>query len=292
VALAAAAPVAADASVVPVSVYAKTAPQDAATTDLLYHLRQDVIPQAIEGTGAKAYVGGFQAITADFTTVLTDALPWFLLVVVGLGFLALMVLFRSVIVPALGVLSSLLSLGAALGVTVAVFQWGWFSSVVKLEATGPIFPFLPIMVFAILFGLSCDYQVFLVSRMHEEWVNTKENRKAVRRGLAGSGRVVAMAAAIMTSVFGAFILANDATIKLFGVALSTAVLFDAFVVRLVLIPSLMTIIGPVNWWLPDWLSRFLPHVSVESESDIEAGAAEIVDVEEPGEEPERQPAGV
>ena len=187
--------------------------------------------------------------------MLTDALPWFLLVVVGLGFLALMVLFRSIIVPAMGVLSSLLSLGAALGITVAVFQWGWFSSIVKLEATGPIFPFLPVMVFAILFGLSCDYQVFLVSRMHEEWVNTKDNRKAVRRGLAGSGRVVAMAAAIMTSVFGAFILGNDATVKLFGVALSTAVLFDAFVVRLVLIPSLMTIVGEPNWWLPGWLSR-------------------------------------
>jgi putative drug exporter of the RND superfamily len=292
VALAVAAPVASDATVVPVTVVPTTAPQDKATTDLLYHLREDVIPQATSSTGAKAYVGGFQAITADFTTVLTDALPWFLLVVIGLGFLALMVLFRSIIVPAMGVLSSLLSLGAALGITVAVFQWGWFSSIVKLEATGPIFPFLPIMVFAILFGLSCDYQVFLVSRMHEEWVSTKDNRKAVRRGLAGSGRVVAMAAAIMTSVFGAFILANDATVKLFGVALSTAVLFDAFVVRLILIPSLMTIVGKANWWLPDWLERFLPHFAVESEDDIEAGAAEIVDVVEPGEEEEAEPARV
>ncbi len=286
VALAAAAPVAAEATVAPIQVFPKTAPQDKATTDLLFHLREDVIPTATAGTGAKAYVGGFQAVTVDFTQVLQNALPWFLLIVVGLGFLAMVVLFRSILVPATGALSSLLSLGAALGITVAVFQWGWFQNVIKLEATGPIFPFLPVMVFSILFGLSCDYQVFLVSRMHEEWVNTADNRKAVRRGLAGSGRVVAIAAAIMTSVFGAFILGNDAIIKLFGVALSTAVLLDAFVVRLILIPSLMTIFGKANWWLPAWLERLLPHISVESERDVEAGAAEIVDISEPGEETE------
>ena len=209
-ALAAAAPVAADATVALIQVFPTTAPQDQATTDLLFHLREDVIPQATADSGAKAYVGGFQAVTVDFTQVLADALPWFLLIVVGFGFLALVVLFRSILVPATGVLSSLLSLAAALGITVAVFQWGWFANLIKLESTGPIFPFLPVMVFAILFGLSCDYQVFLVSRMHEEWVNTADNRKAVRRGLAGSGRVVAIAAAIMTSVFGAFVLGNDA----------------------------------------------------------------------------------
>jgi RND superfamily putative drug exporter len=286
VALAAAAPVAADATVAPVQVVPKTAPQDKATTDLLFHLREDVIPTATADTGAKAFVGGFQAVTADFTQVLQKALPWFLLIVVGLGFLAMVVLFRSVLVPATGVLSGLLSLAAALGVTVAVFQWGWFASLINLQSTGPIFPFLPVMVFSILFGLSCDYQVFLVSRMHEEWLNTGDNRAAVRRGLAGSGRVVAIAAAIMTSVFGAFNLGNDPTIKLFGVALSSAVLLDAFVVRLILIPSLMTIFGAANWWLPGWLGRLLPHISVESEHDIEAGAAEIEDIAEPGKETE------
>ncbi len=143
------------------------------------------------------------------------------------------------------------------------------------------------MVFSILFGLSCDYQVFLVSRMHEEWLYTGDNRRAIRRGLAGSGRVVAIAAAIMASVFGAFILGNDQTIKLFGVALSSAVLLDAFVVRLVLIPSLMTIFGTANWWLPGRLGRLLPHISVESEHDIEAGAAEIDDIAEPSEVSER-----
>jgi putative drug exporter of the RND superfamily len=222
-------------------------------------------------------VGGFQAVTADFTQVLVSALPWFLLIVVGLGFLALTVLFRSLLVPATGVLSSLLSLGAAMGITVAVFQWGWFAGPINLQSTGPIFPFLPVMVFAILFGLSCDYQVFLVSRMHEEWSYTGDNRKAVRRGLAGSGRVVAIAAAIMTSVFGAFVLGDDQTIKLFGVALSSAVLLDAFIVRLILIPSLMTIFGAANWWLPKWLDRVLPKISIESE-DIAAGASEIEDV--------------
>ncbi|MFI5099429.1 MAG: MMPL family transporter [Actinomycetes bacterium] len=286
VALAAAAPVAADATVAPIQVFPKTAPQDKATTDLLFHLREDVIPKATADTGAKAYVGGFQAVTADFTQVLQNALPWFLLIVVGLGFLAMVVLFRSLLVAATGAMSSLLSLGAALGITVAVFQWGWFADLINLQATGPIFPFLPVMVFSILFGLSCDYQVFLVSRMHEEWVNTSDNRKAVRRGLAGSGRVVAIAAAIMTSVFGAFILGNDAIIKLFGVALSTAVLLDAFIVRLILIPSVMTIFGKANWWLPAWLERLLPHISVESAHDVEAGAAEIVDIVEPGEEHE------
>ncbi len=278
VALAAAAPVAEDATVTVIQVFAKTAPQDEATTDLLFHLRDDVIPAATAESGAKAYVGGFQAVTVDFTQVLVDALPWFLLIVVGLGFLAMVVLFRSLLVPATGALSSLLSLGAALGVTVAVFQWGWTADLVNLEATGPIFPFLPVMVFAILFGLSCDYQVFLVSRMHEEWVNTGDNRRAVRRGLAGSGRVVAMAAAIMTSVFGAFVLGDDAIIKLFGVSLSAAVLLDAFVVRLILIPSLMTIFGKANWWLPAWLGRLLPHVSVESEEDLQSGASEIEDI--------------
>jgi len=290
VALAASAPVNADATVAPIQVVPKTAPQDKATTDLLFHLREDVIPPATAESGARAYVGGFQAVTADFTQVLQSALPWFLLIVVGLGFLAMVVLFRAVLVAATGVLSGLLSLAAALGVTVAVFQWGWFASLVNLQSTGPIFPFLPVMVFSILFGLSCDYQVFLVSRMHEEWLNTGDNRRAVRRGLAGSGRVVAIAAAIMASVFGAFILGNDQTIKLFGVALSSAVLLDAFVVRLVLIPSLMTIFGTANWWLPGWLGRLLPHISIESEHDIEAGAAEIEDIVEPGEQ--SQPARV
>ena len=279
VALATAAPLAPDATVGVMQVFAKSAPQDVESTDLLFHLRDTVIPQALEGTGATAYVGGFQATTADFTKVLTDALPLFLLIVVTLGFIALLFLFRSILVPLMGVLFSLLSLGASLGITVAVFQWGWLSGPLGLQNTGPIFPFLPIMVFAILFGLSCDYQVFLVSRMHEEWDRGKDHHRAIRRGLAGSGRVVAIAALIMTSVFAAFALGNDPTTKLFAVSLSSAVLLDAFVVRLVLVPALMAVIGPNTWWLPGWLDKILPHLSVESEAD--SGADEIADIQEP-----------
>ncbi|MDP2288918.1 MAG: MMPL family transporter [Actinomycetota bacterium] len=277
VALAVPAPLAPGASVGVVQVFPKTAPQDIESTDLLFHLRDTVIPQALEGTGASAYVGGFQAVTADFTKVLTEALPLFLFIVVALGFIALLFLFRSIIVPLMGVLFSLLSLGAALGITVAVFQWGWLAGPLGLQNTGPIFPFLPIMVFAILFGLSCDYQVFLVSRMHEEWDRGKDHHRAIRRGLAGSGRVVAIAALIMTSVFAAFALGNDPTTKLFAVALSSAVLLDAFVVRLVLVPALMSVIGPNTWWLPGWLDKILPRFSVEAE---DAGDDEIADIEE------------
>ncbi len=276
-------------SVTAMQVVPNSGPQDEATTELLDRMRAEVIPAASESGGVTAYVGGTQAITSDFTTVLVDALPLFLTVVIGLGFLTLVLLFRSILVPLTGAVTSLLSLAAAMGVTVAVFQWGWLADAIGLSGTGPIMPFLPIMVFAILFGLSMDYQVFLVSRMQEEWSHTLDNRKAVRRGLAASGRVVAIAAAIMFSVFSAFVLGNDSTIKLFGLALSTAVLFDAFIVRLIIVPSLMYQLGNANWWLPGWLDRILPSVAVESEDDIAYEAAEIDDI--PDEEADKLPVG-
>jgi len=257
-----------------IAVYPTTSPQDEATTQLLERLRNDVNPQIAQATGAKLYVGGTQAITSDFTTVLQQALPLFLVIVIGLGFLALMLLFHSLVVPLTAAITSLLSFAAAMGITVAVFQWGWLNNVLNVPGTGPIFPFLPIMVFAILFGLSMDYQVFLVSRMQEEWVRTGDNRAAVRRGLAGSGRVVVIAAAIMSSVFLAFVPSTNATIKLFGVALASAVLIDAFIVRLILVPSLMSMLGKANWWLPGWLDRALPKVHIEPSED------EITDDEE------------
>jgi len=263
-----------------IQVVPTTSPQDPATTALLHRLRDVDIPKVTSQGNITAYVGGTQAITTDFTQVLKNALPLFLLVVIGLGFLALVLLFRSIVVPLTGAITSLLSLAAAMGVTVAVFQWGWLKQVVGLAGTGPIMPFLPIMVFAILFGLSMDYQVFLVSRMQEEWNHTFDNRKAVRRGLASSGRVVAIAAAIMFSVFAAFVLTNDPTIKLFGLALSSAVLFDAFIVRLVIVPSLMYQFGKANWWLPGFLGRILPKVAVESEDDLAIAEAEIGDVDD------------
>ena len=255
-----------------VQVIPETGPQDPVTDQLLQRLRTETIPRAEEGTTMRAYVGGATAVSQDFTKVISDALPVFLAVVIGLGFLALMLLFRSLLVPLIGALTSLLSLGAALGVVTAVFQWGWGAGLLGVTATGPIMPFLPIMVFAILFGLSMDYQVFLVSRMHEEWHHTGDNALSVRRGLAGSGRVVAIAAAIMASVFLAFIPTPEDTIKLFGVGLATAVLVDAFIVRLVLVPSLISWIGPRTWWLPTWLG-FLPEVHVEAEGSDD----EIVD---------------
>ena len=259
-----------------IQVQPTTGPQDAATADLLQRLRTDVVPAATAGTGVTASVGGSTAVISDFGKVLTDALPLFLLVVVGLGFLALVLLFRSLVVPLIGALTSLLSFGAGLGAAVAVFQWGWFDNVLGVTATGPILPFLPVMLFAILFGLSMDYQVFLVSRMQEEWNRSKDNGAAVRRGLGGSGRVVAVAAAIMASVFLSFVFGSDATIKMFGLSLGVAVLVDAFIVRLILVPSLMNVIGSANWWLPGWLSRILPVVQVESEEE----AAEIADFED------------
>jgi putative drug exporter of the RND superfamily len=250
-----------------IAVYPTSAPQDEATTQLLDRLRTEVAPEVKQATGAAMYVGGTQAITSDFTTVLKDALPLFLAIVIGLGFLALMLLFHSLVIPLTAAITSLLSFAAAMGITVAVFQWGWFSDLLGVPGTGPIMPFLPIMVFAILFGLSMDYQVFLVSRMQEEWAKTGDNLASVRRGLAGSGRVVVIAAAIMSSVFLAFVPSPESTIKLFGIALASAVIIDAFIVRLVLVPSVMSMLGKANWWLPGWLDRILPKVHIEEADD-------------------------
>jgi RND superfamily putative drug exporter len=263
-----------DGTVASIMVVPTTSPQDEATTQLLERLRTEVDPALEVATGASIAVGGTQAITSDFTSVLTDALPIFLLVVVGLGFLALTLLFHSLVVPLTAAITSLLSFGAAMGITVAVFQWGWLAGPLGISGTGPIMPFLPIMVFAILFGLSMDYQVFLVSRMQEEWARTGDNAASVRRGLAGSGRVVMIAAAIMASVFLAFVPTPDSTIKLFGIALASAVIIDAFIVRLILVPSVMSILGKANWWVPGWLDRILPRVH------IEPGEDEIADIED------------
>ena len=257
-----------------IAVYPDSAPQDQATMDLLERLRTQTDPQLEQQTGAKIYVGGTQAITSDFTSVLADALPLFLAIVIGLGFLALMLLFHSIVIPLTAAITSLLSFSAALGITVAVFQWGWFDALLGVPGTGPIFPFLPIMVFSILFGLSMDYQVFLVTRMKEEWNRTGDNAVSVRRGLGGSGRVVVIAALIMSSVFLAFVPSTNATIKLFGISLASAVLIDAFIIRLIFVPSLMSMLGRANWWLPSWLDKILPEIT------IEAGEDEVVDDED------------
>ena len=240
-----------------------SAPSAPETTALLDRIRSDTAQKIESDSGAMIFVGGSQAVAEDFTTVLTGALPLFLLLVVGLGFLALMLLFHSLLIPLTAAVTSLLSFAGALGVTVAVFQWGVADSLFGVTGTGPILPFLPIMVFAILFGLSMDYQVFLVTRMREEWEATHDNADAVRLGLAGSGRVVVVAATIMTSVFLSFVPTPLDTIKVFGVALASAVIIDAFIVRLVLVPSLMSMFGKANWWLPKWLDRVLPTIKLE-----------------------------
>ena len=259
-----------------IQVQPTTGPQDEATSALLENLRANVIPTAVAGTGLTAYVGGSTAIVDDFSQVLSDALPLFLGVVVGLGFLVLVVLFRSLVIPLTAALTALLSFGAAVGITVFVFQWGYLTDIFGVTGTGPILPFLPIMLFSILFGLSMYYQVFLVSRMQEEWARTEDNRAAVRRGLGGSGRVVAAAAAIMFSVFISFVFGDDTTIKMFGLSLAVAIALDAFIIRLILVPSLMTVLGRANWYLPKWLQKVLPKVHIESEEE----AAEIADIVE------------
>ncbi len=259
--------------------YPTTSPQSAETAELLDRLRVDVIPAAEANGGATTFVGGSQAVTADFGKVLSDALPLFITVVVILGFLVLGALFRAVVVPLTGVLSSVLSFGAAIGVIVAVFQWGWGADLIGVQATGPIPPWAPIFVFAILFGLSMDYHVFLVSRMREEWGYTQDNRRSVLRGVAGSGRVVAAAALILSSVFLAFVAETDPSIKLFGLALATALLLDAFIIRLTFIPALMTLIGKANWWLPAWLDRLLPHLELEADPEAIRAEDRLLDAE-------------
>jgi RND superfamily putative drug exporter len=237
-----------------------TAPQDAATSRLIRTLRNDVIPRA--GDGLPVYVGGLTAIFGDFAGVLTDKLPLFIFVIVALGCLLLMIAFRSVVIPLTAAAMNLLAAGAAFGVVTAVFQKGFLAGPLGV-GTGPIEAFLPVMMLAILFGLSMDYQVFLVSRMHEEWANTHENGHSVRIGQAATGRVITAAATIMILVFGSFLLAGQRVIAEFGIGLASAVFLDAFILRTVLVPAVMHLVGDRNWWLPRGLDRALPRVAVE-----------------------------
>jgi RND superfamily putative drug exporter len=240
-----------------------TAPQDERTDELVRHLRADVLPGAVAGTDATVSLTG-QAMVTDLTDRISDRLPLFITAIVAMSFLLLMMVFRSVLVPLKAALMNLLSIAAAYGVLVAVFQWGWGNELIGLEGTMPINPFLPLMMFAILFGLSMDYEVFLLSRIREEYVATGDNHEAVVRGLSSTARVITSAALIMISVFGAFVLGDDPNGKLFGVGLAVAVLLDATVVRMVLVPATMSLVGRANWWLPAWLDRILPHLDLES----------------------------
>jgi RND superfamily putative drug exporter len=239
-----------------------TAPQAEATTKLVDHLREDVLPRAERGTKLDVAVTGFVAIQVDFSDYLAKRLLVFFAVVLSLSFLLLMVVFRSVLVPLKAVVMNLLSIGAAYGVVVALFQWGWGEPVLGV-AGAPIEPFMPMMLFAIVFGLSMDYEVFLLSRVKEEWDRTGDSHLSVADGLAATARVISAAAAIMVFVFGSFLLEHDRVIKLFGTGLATAVLLDATVVRMLLVPATMELLGDRNWWLPRWLDRLLPRIDVE-----------------------------
>jgi len=246
-----------------IQVIPTTSPQAKQTNQLIATLRNQYIPAAAMGTNTQIYVGGQSAISMDFASILDAKIPLFLGVIVFLGCLLLMVAFRSVLIPLVAALMNLLAVAASFGLVVAVFQWGWGSSLIH-AGTGPVEDFLPIIMIAILFGLSMDYQVFLVSRMHEEWTNSGDNARAIARGQANTGRVITAAALIMICVFFSFAFGGQRVIAEFGIGLGGAVLMDAFIIRTVLVPALMHFFGKANWWMPKWLDRIIPHVAVEA----------------------------
>ncbi len=258
----------ADAGVAILLAFPTTSPQDRATLDTIQRLRSDVLPSVLDGSPARAHIGGLTATFADIGDRVNSRLPLFISAVLGLSFLLLMMVFRSVLVPLKAVLLNLLSIGAAYGVLVMVFQWGWGSGLVGLESTVPINPFIPMFMFAVLFGLSMDYEVFLLSRVREEYLATGDNDTSVIHGIAGTARVITSAALIMISVFGGFVFGNDPTIKMFGVGLATAIFVDASIVRMILVPATMKLMGDANWWLPDWLDRILPNIDIDGETGI------------------------
>jgi putative drug exporter of the RND superfamily len=250
-----------------VNIKSTTSPQDQKTTDLVQNLRKNVLPTVYDGTGDKVYVYGQTAVYTDFTHVLASKMPLFIGAVVLLSFLLLMLAFRSVVVPLTAAVMNLFAAGASFGVIVAIFQWGWLAEALGIGKGGPIEAFAPVLFFAILFGLSMDYQVFLVSRMHEEWVHTGDNRRAIKVGQAETGGIITAAAFIMIAVFGGFVLGDNRVVKLIGIGLASAIFIDAFILRTVLVPSLMHLFGKANWWFPKWLDKITPRVSIEPGED-------------------------
>ena len=240
-----------------------TSPETKATSDLISTLRNDTIPAAERGTTLRVYIGGVTATFADFATVVDAKLPWFILTIVGLSFLLLVVAFRSLLIPGTAAVMNLLAAAASFGVLTAFFQWGWGTGAFGLGKAGPVEAFLPVVTLAILFGLSMDYQVFLVSRMNEEWVHGHRNSDAVRTGQVETARVITAAATIMICVFLTFSFLGSRDVAEFGIGLAAAVALDAFILRTVLVPAAMHLFGNANWWLPSWLDRRLPHLAIE-----------------------------
>ncbi|MFJ3724378.1 MMPL family transporter [Streptomyces sp. NPDC090045] len=257
-------------------VFPTTSPQDKATADTIARLRTDVLPTAIGHGPARAHIGGAAASLSDVGQRTSQRLPVLVAAVLAMSFLLLMLVFRSILVPLKAVLLNLLSIGASYGIMVAVFQWGWGGALIGLEATVPIVSFIPMFLFAILFGLSMDYEVFLLSRVREEYLRTGDNGTAIVEGISGTARIITSAALIMVAVFLSFAVAEDPSTKMFGLGLATAIFIDATVVRMVLVPATMTLLGRTNWWLPKWLDRMLPRGPVGTDD---------TDAESPGEAP-------
>ncbi|MBM3684330.1 MAG: MMPL family transporter [Actinobacteria bacterium] len=252
-----------DSPLLVVQVIPATSPQDEATEELVATLRDDVLPAVEASIGTPVFVTGTVPANIDFASFIAGRLPIFFGAVLGLSFLLLMAVFRSLLVPLKAVVMNLLSIGSAFGVVVAIFQWGWFGELVGIGKGAPIEAWGPMMMFAIVFGLSMDYEVFLLSRMKEEYDRTGDNATAVADGVATTARVITAAAAIMVFLFGSFLLESNRAIKVFGVGLATAVFLDATVVRMILVPATMELLGARNWWLPRWLDRILPRIDVE-----------------------------
>ncbi len=255
-----------------IAVYPSTSPQSEQTTNLVKRLRSDVLPPLAKATGATVYVGGATAIQVDFARVLSGKLPLFIGVVVALSALLLLVVFRSLLIPLQAALMNLLSIAAALGVVQAIFERGWLGGLLGIQP-GPIDAFIPVMVFAIVFGLSMDYEVFLVSRIHEEWQHRGDASAAVREGLARTGRVITAAAAVMVAVFASFAAGDDRVLKLFGLAMATAVFLDAIVIRTVLLPAVLELFGRRTWAFPNWFDRRLPRLAIEPKPAVQPAPA-------------------
>ncbi|MGC0415454.1 MMPL family transporter [Embleya sp. AB8] len=246
-----------------VQIVPTTSPQAEATDKLIDRLRDKIVPAAAKGSTLKVHIGGETALQKDFAAVVGDRMPGFITLIVGLGALLMLIAFRSLLVPLTAALMNLIAACASFGLLVALFQWGWGLDLLGLGKEGPIVSFLPVIMLPMLFGLSMDYQVFLVSRMHEEWLHTHDNARAVRVGQAGTGRVINSAALIMIFVFSSFVLSGDRGAMMAGLGLAGAVALDAFILRMLLVPAVMHILGRANWWLPGWLDRRLPHVAVD-----------------------------
>jgi RND superfamily putative drug exporter len=267
-------------------------PQEKETDDLVNRLRDDVLPAASAEAGIDVAVTGMVAVNIDFTDYLASRMPYFFTAVLGLSFLLLMIVFRSLLVPLKAVIMNMLSIAAAYGLVVALFQWGWLSDLTGVQPA-PIEPWIPMMLFAIVFGLSMDYEVFLLSRIREEWNRTGDSRTSVADGLAATAKVITAAAAIMVVVFGSFILESDRVLKLMGTGLAAAILLDATVIRMLLVPATMELLGDRNWWLPRWLDRILPNLDVEGTATPldDEGEREVPQAPEDEREPARTPAG-